>query len=55
MPFAARLPNEIRQLMQARAVSSSKKLTDIAQGDALGTLLGTVAEEISGVERRLQD
>lgn len=55
MPFAARLPNEIRQLMQARSVSTSKKLTDIAQGDALGTLLGVPAEEISGTERHLQD
>lgn len=41
--------------MQARTVGSSKILTDLAEGDALGTLLGTTAEEISSNERKLQE
>lgn len=55
MPFVPRLPPEVLQKMRARTVGSSADLTDLSEGGVLGSVLGTVAEEISSTELRLQD
>jgi hypothetical protein len=55
VPFSARPPDEITQLMQARTVASSRRLTDISEGGNLGTILGTIAEDVGSIELRVQD
>lgn len=55
MPFVPRLPSEILQKLRARTVASSKVLTDLAEGGVLGTILGSISEEIGSTELRLQD
>jgi len=53
--YIPRLPFEIMAELVARVVSVSRDLSDLSEGGVLGTLMGSVAEEIGAVERRIQE
>lgn len=55
MAFTPRLAFEIFAELVARVVSTSRVLTDLSEGSVLGTVLGSVAEELSSIERRIQE
>lgn len=54
MPFVPQQPDEALRFMQARAVASSKRLTDMSEGGVLGTLLGAPAEDIASAQEQLR-
>jgi hypothetical protein len=53
--YTPRLAFEIMAELVARVVSTSRVLTDLSEGSVLGSILGSVAEEVSAVERRIQE
>lgn len=55
MAYTPRQPFEVLATLVARAISTSRKLTDVSEGGVLHSILGTVAEEVSSVERRIQE
>jgi hypothetical protein len=55
MAYTPRLPFEIFAELLARVISTSRVLTDMAEGSVIGTILGSVAEEVSAVERRIKE
>lgn len=53
--YTPRLAFEIMAELVARVVSTSRVLTDLSEGSVLGSILGSIAEEVSAVERRIQE
>lgn len=55
MAYTPRQPFEVLATLVARAVATSRRLTDISEGGVLHSILGTVADEVASVERRVQE